>query len=273
MMIDYAYAYRTSSSRENSPTSRLITKTQTPTARAASISFVPALARARASRGPVAMASPDDSAAATRMRRRAFLNEARRLRKRQSGITPRHDTILGGVYELEPKPDWRTEARLAAQLDLDAVAVATWFRNRRVRDKRANARAVGTVMFLVAFVVLACVYLWELNGLEALMQRRRDTAPPNRRHMTKSGLPRPYKTKAPFEEKYAKPRDPPSAQRPSGGAGAGTGTKGGAGTGKVRTGTTGTKSAGTGTKTTTSGGFFSTQDRAGGTVRRGTPPR
>jgi hypothetical protein len=41
----------------------------------------------------------------------------------------------------------------------------------------------------------------------------------------------------------------------------------------VRTGTTGTKSAGTGTKTTTSGGFFSTQDRAGGTVRRGTPPR
>jgi hypothetical protein len=218
------------------------------------------------------MASLDDSAAATRMRRRAFLNEARRLRKRQSGITPRHDTILGGVYELEPKPDWRTEARLAAQLDLDAVAVATWFRNRRVRDTRANARAVGTVMFLVAFVVLACVYLWELNGLEALMQRRRDTAPPNRRHMTKSGLPRPYKTKAPFEEKYAKPRDPPSAQRPSGGAGAGTGTKGGAGTGTVRTGT-GTKSAGTGTKTATRGGFFSTQDRAGGTVRRGTPPR
>ena len=90
-------------------------------------------------------------------------------------------------------------------------------------------------MFLVAFVVLACVYLWELNGLEALMQRRRDTAPPNRRHMTKSGLPRPYKTKAPFEEKYAKPRDPPSAQRPRG-RGGGDGDEGRRGTGTVRTG-------------------------------------
>jgi len=29
-----------------------------------------------------------------------------RLKRRQSGLTPRHHTILEGVYELEPRPDW-----------------------------------------------------------------------------------------------------------------------------------------------------------------------
>ena len=105
-----------------------------------------------------------DDEAGLRMRRRAFLNETARLRRRQSGVTPRHDTILEGVYELEPTPDFRTEARLAHQLNLDPVAVKTWFRNRRVRDKRANHRAMGSAIMLIVFVVLACVYLFELDG-------------------------------------------------------------------------------------------------------------
>ena len=105
-----------------------------------------------------------DDEAGVRMRRRAFLNETARLRRRQSGVTPRHDTILEGVYELEPAPDFRTEARLAQQLNLDPVAVKTWFRNRRVRDKRANHRMMGSAIMLIVFVVLACVYLVELNG-------------------------------------------------------------------------------------------------------------
>ena len=177
------------------------------------------------------------------MRRRAFLNETARLRRRQSGVTPRHDTILEGVYELEPAPDFRTEARLAQQLNLDPVAVKTWFRNRRVRDKRANHRMMGSAIMLIVFVVLACVYLVELNGTprprrvvrelratrpffadatrrrprvqfsptrfrtrrragtERLMEIRRETAPANRQFRTKSGLPRPYKTKAPLPGK------------------------------------------------------------------------
>jgi hypothetical protein len=141
-----------------------------------------------------------------RMRKRAFLNERRRLKKRTGGVTPKHDAILEGVYELEPKPDWRTEARLANQLELDPVAVKTWFRNRRVKDKRANARSVGTAFLFVVLLVLTCVYLWELDGLDELMRRRRETAPPNKRAFTKSGLPRPYGVKDPFENAFAKPK-------------------------------------------------------------------
>lgn len=105
----------------------------------------------------------DDDAGA-RMRRRQFAAEVERLKTRQSGLTPRHQTILEGVYELEPKPDWRTEARLASQLGLDALAVTTWFRARRVKAKRNNLRVVGTVVLLVVFVVLGIFYLWQLNG-------------------------------------------------------------------------------------------------------------
>ena len=127
------------------------------------------------------------------MRRRAFLNETARLRRRQSGVTPRHDTILEGVYELEPTPDFRTEARLAHQLNLDPVAVKTWFRNRRVRDKRANHRAMGTAIMLIVFVVLACVYLFELDGTprpRRVVRARRATRP------------------------FLRRRDPPTSARP-----------------------------------------------------------
>jgi hypothetical protein len=148
----------------------------------------------------------DPTSPGARMRKRAFLNERRRLKKRTGGVTPKHDAILEGVYELEPKPDWRTEARLANQLDLDPVAVKTWFRNRRVKDKRANARSVGTAFLFVVLLVLTCVYLWELDGLDELMRRRRETAPPNKRAFTKSGLPRPYGVKDPFENAFAKPK-------------------------------------------------------------------
>ena len=148
----------------------------------------------------------DPTSPGARMRKRAFLNERRRLKKRTGGVTPRHDAILEGVYELEPKPDWRTEYRLANQLDLDPVAVKTWFRNRRVKDKRANARSVGTAFLFVVLLVLTCVYLWELDGLDELMRRRRETAPPNKRAFTKSGLPRPYGVKDPFENAFAKPK-------------------------------------------------------------------
>ena len=127
------------------------------------------------------------------MRRRAFLNETARLRRRQSGVTPRHDTILEGVYELEPTPDFRTEARLAHQLNLDPVAVKTWFRNRRVRDKRANHRAMGSAIMLIVFVVLACVYLFELDGTprpRRVVRARRATRP------------------------FLRRRDPPTSARP-----------------------------------------------------------
>ena len=148
----------------------------------------------------------DPTSPGARMRKRAFLNEHRRLKKRTGGVTPRHDAILEGVYELEPKPDWRTEARLADQLGLDPIAVKTWFRNRRVKDKRANARSVGTAFLLVVLLVLLCVYLWELDGLDAVRRARLDTAPANKRAATKSGLPRPYGVKGPFENAFAKPK-------------------------------------------------------------------
>ena len=96
----------------------------------------------------------DVTSPGARMRKRAFLHETRRLTKKQGGVTTRHDLILEGVYELEPKPDWRTEQRLATQLGLDPVAVTTWFRNRRVKDKRRNQRVVGTWMLSLVFVVL-----------------------------------------------------------------------------------------------------------------------
>jgi hypothetical protein len=66
----------------------------------------------------------------------------------------------------EPKPNWRTEARLASQLGLDAVAVTTWFRARRVKAKRSRMRAVGTAILLTLFVGLAIFYMYELNGEE-----------------------------------------------------------------------------------------------------------
>lgn len=164
----------------------------------------------------------DPTSPGARMRKRAFLNEQRRLKKRTGGVTPRHDAILEGVYELEPKPDWRTEARLANQLELDPVAVKTWFRNRRVKDKRANARSVGTAFLLVVLLVLTCVYLWELDGLDELMRRRRETAPPNKRANTKSGLPRPYGVKGPFENAFARPkREYKEPSEVSGGGGGG----------------------------------------------------
>ena len=143
-------------------------------------------------RGASAAMETDDEAG-LRMRRRAFLNETARLRRRQSGVTPRHDTILEGVYELEPTPDFRTEARLAHQLNLDPVAVKTWFRNRRVRDKRANHRAMGTAIMLIVFVVLACVYLFELDGTprpRRVVRARRATRP------------------------FLRRRDPPTSARP-----------------------------------------------------------
>lgn len=171
----------------------------------------------------------DPTSPGARMRKRAFLNEQRRLKKRTGGVTPRHDAILEGVYELEPKPDWRTEARLANQLELDPVAVKTWFRNRRVKDKRANARSVGTVFLFVVLLVLACVYLWELDGLDELMRRRRETAPPNKRAATKSGLPRPYGVKGPFENAFAKPKREyvePTDGRSGDGIGGGGGASG-----------------------------------------------
>ena len=157
-------------------------------------------------RRPSSGTMDDPVSPGARMRKRAFLNEQRRLKKRTGGMTPRHDAILEGVYELEPKPDWRTEARLADQLDLDPVAVKTWFRNRRVKDKRANARSVGTAFLSVVFLVLLCVYLWQLDGLDELMRARRETAPSNMRAATKSGLPRPYGVKGPFEDAFAKPK-------------------------------------------------------------------
>ena len=100
--------------------------------------------------------SSDD--ASKRMRRRHFLGEVQRIKARQSGVTEHHKKILEGVYELEPRPPARTEARLARQLDLDVVAVSTWFRTRRRVDKRRDMRFVGILFFLIVFAVLLAVY-------------------------------------------------------------------------------------------------------------------
>ena len=62
------------------------------------------------------MSLEEKQAAALRQRRRAFLDEVATIKKRQGGITKSQEQILEGVYELEPIPDWRTEARLAMQL-------------------------------------------------------------------------------------------------------------------------------------------------------------
>jgi|TARA_B110000977_G_scaffold65248_1_gene88892 hypothetical protein len=56
------------------------------------------------------------------------------------------------------------------------------------------------------------VYLWELDGLENLMRLRKQSGEANKRHMTKSGLPRPYAVKGPFENQFKKPtREAPAA--------------------------------------------------------------
>ena len=39
----------------------------------------------------------DPTSPGARMRKRAFLNEQRRLKNRTGGVTPRHDAILEGV--------------------------------------------------------------------------------------------------------------------------------------------------------------------------------
>ena len=52
------------------------------------------------------------------------------------------------------------------------------------------------------------------------MEIRRETAPANRQFRTKSGLPRPYKTKAPFQEKFSRPKDPKTSSSASASAGA-----------------------------------------------------
>ena len=77
------------------------------------------------------MSLEEKQAAALRQRRRAFLDEVATIKKRQGGITKSQEQILEGVYELEPIPDWRTEARLAMQLGLDSLAVTAWFKSRR----------------------------------------------------------------------------------------------------------------------------------------------
>ena len=54
------------------------------------------------------------------------------------------------------------------------------------------------------------------------MRRRRETAPPNKRANTKSGLPRPYGVKGPFENAFARPKreyKEPSEVRSGGGGG------------------------------------------------------
>ena len=245
------------------------------------------------------------------MRRRAFLNETARLRRRQSGVTPRHDTILEGVYELEPAPDFRTEARLAQQLNLDPVAVKTWFRNRRVRDKRANHRMMGSAIMLIVFVVLACVYLVELNGtprprrvvreLRATrpLLRRRDastSARPvltdalsnstTRRHGAAHGdtprdgsreptVPHQVRSSPPVQDQGSLPGKVQSSEGSQDvvvrGASAGTG----GGTTGSSTKTSGTGTTGSSTETSGTFGrlFSSSTDPAGGVVRRATASR
>ena len=99
------------------------------------------------------------------------------------------------------------------------------------------------------------------------MEIRRETAPANRQFRTKSGLPRPYKTKAPFQEKFSRPKDPKAsvvrgARRHGGG-------------GTVRKETSGTGTTGSSTETSGTFGrlFSSSTDPAGGVVRRATAAR
>ena len=102
----------------------------------------------RARRAEAALAPPTEADLAVRKRRRAVAAEIDRIRQRQQGVTDRMATILEGVYDLEHKPDARTEIRLATQLGLDPLAVKSWFRARRVSAKRAKYRGwVSTQLF------------------------------------------------------------------------------------------------------------------------------
>ena len=143
------------------------------------------------------MSLEEKQAAALRQRRRAFLDEVATIKKRQGGITKSQEQILEGVYELEPIPDWRTEARLAMQLGLDSLAVTAWFKSRRKKQKRQNIRYWYTVIVGVFFVVGVMFYFHELAGLSDMLQKRRLSAAPNKKFFTRSGMPRPYRVKPP----------------------------------------------------------------------------
>ena len=107
------------------------------------------------------------------------------------------------------------------------------------------------------------------------MAQRRATAPPNRRHMTKSGLQRPYKVKAPGEKRFQRSDAPPPstnlgapATTKSGAAqGAGAGGGGNDGGGVTGTTKTGTKKRTSGRAQTLYSRFFG-QTPSASTIRR-----
>ena len=172
------------------------------------------------------MSLEEKQATALRQRRRAFLDEVATIKKRQGGITKSQEQILEGVYELEPIPDWRTEARLAMQLGRDSRAVTAWFKSRRKKQKRQNIRYWYTVIVGVFFVVGVMFYFHELSGLSDMLQKRRLSAAPNKKFFTRSGMPRPYRVKPPGAKRFQAPKDPPKNQnKDTGGRTGGTTSK------------------------------------------------
>jgi hypothetical protein len=102
------------------------------------------------------------------------------------------------------------------------------------------------------------------------MKLRRATAPHNKRFMTKSGLPRPFKTKAPTDKKFQQPRiakikDTTTTTTTAGG---GAGTSGAGGSGNVRSGVGGAAvgTAGAGAKKSSSRAKISTTGTGTGTT-------
>lgn len=197
------------------------------------------------------MSLEEKQAAALRRRRRAFLDEVERIKKRQGGITKSQEQILEGVYELEPIPDWRTEARLAMQLGLDSLAVTAWFKARRKKQKRANIRYWYTVIVGVLFVLGLVLYYHELGGLSDMLKKRRLGGPPNKRFFTKSGLPRPYRVKPPGAKRFQAPKDPPKNQKKDAAAGSGGGGSGGKDSAKAKSSSSSSFFGGSATKAST----------------------
>jgi len=110
----------------------------------------------------------------------------------QTGVDAAGEEILKGVYELERKPDGATRARLAKQIGCGEQAVNAWFRSRRAKAKRVKMNRALLWTMLVAGLVAGIYFAVNASRQTMAARRRRDELGDNYKHMTRSGLPRPY---------------------------------------------------------------------------------
>jgi hypothetical protein len=111
---------------------------------------------------------------------------------RQRGVDDAGATILRGVFDLERRPDAATRRRLAKQIGATEQAVHAWFRSRRAKMKRDRARRALLVALVVVGAAAGAYYAWNATRQTAAARRRMETLGKRYKHMTRSGLPRPY---------------------------------------------------------------------------------